>query len=60
MLIAQMYRSDLVKIARASLAEMTTGMDVFVAKLIEIGQYAKATDDELEMFGELLGEMEAA
>tara|TARA_Y100000114_G_scaffold124669_1_gene120522 strand:+ start:310 stop:501 length:192 start_codon:yes stop_codon:yes gene_type:complete len=57
MLIPAVYRSDMVKIAQACPAPMTQAMQAFIDHLVEIGQYAKATEGEIELFDELFDEM---
>lgn len=58
MRIISTSRSDLIKIARASSAPMTPVMERFIDRLIEDGQYAVATQDEIEFFDEIFDEME--
>jgi hypothetical protein len=55
-----MTRNDMVKIAEASPAKMTTEMEAFLAKLVEDGKYAKPTGDEFDLFDELFDAMEEA
>ena len=57
MLIPAVYRSDMVKIAQACPAPMTQARQAFIDHLVEIGQYAKATEGEIELFDELFDEM---
>ncbi len=58
--INEMTRNDMVKIAEASPAKMTTEMEAFLAKLVEDGKYAKPTGDEFDLFDELFDAMEEA
>ena len=58
--INEVTRNDMVKIAEASPAEMTVEMEAFLAKIVEGGKYAKATEDEIELFDELFDAMEEA
>ena len=58
--INEMTRNDMVKIAEASPYKMTAEMEVFLAKLIEDGKYAKPTDDEFDLFDELFDALEDA
>ena len=57
MLIPAVLRSDMVKIAQACPAPMTQAMQAFIDHLVEIGQYAKATEGEIELFDALFDEM---
>jgi hypothetical protein len=57
MLIRAVLRSDMVKIAQACPAPMTQAMQAFIDRLLEIGQYAEATEGEIELFDELFDEM---
>lgn len=57
MLIPAVLRSDMVKIAQACPAPMTQAMEAFIDHLAEIGQYAEATEGEIEFFDELFDEM---
>lgn len=57
MLIPAMFRSDMVKIAQACPAPMTQAMQAFIDHLVEIGQYAEATEGEIGLFDELFDEM---
>jgi hypothetical protein len=47
----------MVKIAQACPAPMTQAMQAFIDRLLEIGQYAEATEGEIELFDELFDEM---
>ena len=58
--INEMTRNDMVKIAKASPANMTAEMEDFLVKLIEGGKYAHPTGDEYDKFDELFDAMEEA
>jgi len=47
----------MVKIAQDCPAPMTQAMQAFIDHLVEIGQYAEATEGEIELFDELFDEM---
>ena len=61
MKIQKMHRSDLIKIATATKenleAVFSEEMESFLNQLIDLGQYAAATPDEMERFDFLLEEL---